>query len=136
MIALYVLFGLGAGVVTSAGLFALISSIGLINRYAYVTESTDRIMLYEEMIILGATAGNLMYVFDISVPVGLIGCMIFGVISGIYVGTFLVCLAENIKGIPVFAHRLRLKDCLGFLILCIAAGKMVGELVYYIYLYK
>ncbi len=46
-----ILIGLSAGGVTATGLFALISSIGLINRYADVTNTTESIMLYEEMII-------------------------------------------------------------------------------------
>lgn len=133
---LFVVFGLAAGIITAGGLFALISSIGLINRYAAVTDSVNCILLYEEMIICGATFGNIVSVFELNIPAGVILCAIFGVVSGIYVGTFLVCLAENIKGIPVFVHRVRLKECLGFLILCIAAGKMIGELMYYLKLYK
>ena len=45
--------GAAAGLVTATGLFALISSIGLINRYADVTDTKEHIMLYEEMIIIG-----------------------------------------------------------------------------------
>mgnify|MGYP001335070195 CR=1 FL=1 len=52
-----ILIGLSAGGVTATGLFALISSIGLINRYADVTNTTESIMLYEEMIIFGAGLG-------------------------------------------------------------------------------
>ena len=48
-----ILIGLSAGGVTATGLFALISSIGLINRYADVTNTTESIMLYEEMGIYG-----------------------------------------------------------------------------------
>ena len=54
-----ILIGLSAGGVTATGLFALISSIGLINRYADVTNTTESIMLYEEMIIFGAGIGNI-----------------------------------------------------------------------------
>lgn len=38
-----ILIGLSAGGVTATGLFALISSIGLINRYADVTNTTESI---------------------------------------------------------------------------------------------
>ena len=51
--------GAAAGLVTATGLFALISSIGLINRYADVTDTKEHIMLYEEMIIIGAGLGNI-----------------------------------------------------------------------------
>ena len=57
--------GAAAGLVTATGLFALISSIGLINRYADVTDTKEHIMLYEEMIIIGAGLGNIWNIFDL-----------------------------------------------------------------------
>ena len=65
-----ILIGLSAGGVTATGLFALISSIGLINRYADVTNTTESIMLYEEMIIFGAGIGNIWYIFELPIKLG------------------------------------------------------------------
>ena len=55
-----------------------------------------------------------------------------GPVSGIFIGTFLICLAETVKVLPILAHRVKLKKCLGFVVLFIAIGKMVGHLVYYL----
>ena len=61
--------------------------------------------------------------------------MIFGLMAGVYVGSFAVCLAENIKAIPVFVRRTRMASGLGWLILALALGKGIGGLIYYLYLY-
>ena len=50
-VACLIVTGISSGLVTATGLFALISSIGLINRYADVTNTKEHILLYEEMII-------------------------------------------------------------------------------------
>ena len=123
-----ILIGLSAGGVTATGLFALISSIGLINRYADVTNTTESIMLYEEMIIFGAGIGNIWYIFELPIKLGVAGVILYGAVSG----TFLICLAETVKVLPILAHRVKLKKCLGFVVLFIAIGKMVGHLVYYL----
>ena len=127
-----ILIGLSAGGVTATGLFALISSIGLINRYADVTNTTESIMLYEEMIIFGAGIGNIWYIFELPIKLGVAGVILYGAVSGIFIGTFLICLAETVKVLPILAHRVKLKKCLGFVVLFIAIGKMVGHLVYYL----
>lgn len=126
---------LGGGAVSAAGIFAIITSVGLINRYAKVTNTARNIRLYEDMIILGATLGNIWLLYEIQLPLGIPGVMVFGLISGIYVGSFAVCLAETVKAIPVLVRRTRIAGGIGWLVLCIALGKGIGSLVYYLRLY-
>ncbi len=90
MIAVIILIGVMSGVFTAAGLFALITSVGVINRYADVSGTSRHVSLYEECIIIGATAANAVYVLGITVRIGMTGCIIFGLISGIFIGTFLI----------------------------------------------
>jgi len=123
--------GAAAGLVTATGLFALISSIGLIN----VTDTKEHIMLYEEMIIIGAGLGNIWDIFDLPLHAGVAGLLIYGLVSGIFIGTFLICLAETVKALPILTHRVRLKKGLGFIVLFIAVGKCVGHLIYYLVAY-
>ena len=129
------LFGLAAGLITATGLFALISSVGLINRFADVSNTCNKLMLYEEMIILGAVLGNIVYIFDAEIYLGMAGCLIYGLIAGIFIGCFLICLAETMKSLPIFIRRVRISDGLGFIILAVAAGKAFGHLLYYLKLY-
>lgn len=107
MIAVIILIGAMSGVFTAAGLFALITSVGVINRYADVSGTSRHVSLYEECIIIGATAANAVYVLGITVRIGMAGCIIFGLISGIFIGTFLISLAETVKALPIFVHRQR-----------------------------
>lgn len=46
-------FGLAAGAVTAAGYFALITSVGMINRAAASTGTTKGIFFYENVCYLG-----------------------------------------------------------------------------------
>lgn len=103
----YYFIGAMSGVFTAAGLFALITSVGVINRYADVSGTSRHVSLYEECIIIGATAANAVYVLGITVRIGMTGCIIFGLISGIFIGTFLISLAETVKALPIFVHRQR-----------------------------
>lgn len=135
-----VLFGYGAGAVTASGLFALLSFVQLINRFAAVTKTREYLNLYENMVIGGAVAGNVIYLFNISFNMptlcATVGLILYGVAAGIFIGTFSVCLAETIKALPIFVRRVRIGAGLGWLVLSIALGKGVGHLVYYLFLYK
>ena len=135
MIAVIILIGVMSGMFTAAGLFALITSVGVINRYADVSGTSRHVYLYEECIIIGATAANAVYVLGITVRIGMTGCIIFGLISGIFIGTFLISLAETVKALPIFVHRAKAGTGLGFIVAATAAGKALGQLVYYLYMY-
>lgn len=138
MIIKYILLGIlciGGGGLAAAGIFALITTVGIVNRYAKVTHTSRHLRLYEEMIIWGASLGNLWLLLEVPVLLGTAGTMIFGLMAGVYVGSFAVCLAENIKAIPVFVRRTRMASGLGWLILAMALGKGIGGLIYYLYLY-
>ena len=135
MIAVIILIGAMSGVFTAAGLFALITSVGVINRYADVSGTSRHVSLYEECIIIGATAANAVYVLGITVRIGMTGCIIFGLISGIFIGTFLISLAETVKALPIFVHRAKAGTGLGFIVAATAAGKALGQLVYVLILH-
>ena len=109
-VACLIVTGIASGLVTATGLFALISSIGLINRYADVTNTKEHILLYEEMIIAGAGIGNIWFVFELPCHTGIAGLLIYGFVAGIFIGTFLLCLAETVKALPINAairHTIR-----------------------------
>ncbi|MBQ4283243.1 MAG: stage V sporulation protein AB [Lachnospira sp.] len=143
-IAALAFFGVAAGALTSAGFFAIITAVGLINRVAAVTKTTDKLLLYEEIIIIGAVAGTVLSVFDVSPARAVAGIgdaavifilMLIGVLAGMYVGLFVVSLAETAKALPIFIRRVRIGAGLGIVILMIGLGKAVGQLIYYFVLY-
>ena len=63
-----VLVGVSAGAAASAGVFALITVIGILPRWAGHTRTARHVSLYEWSVILGGTAGNLIFLLQPSLP--------------------------------------------------------------------
>lgn len=126
-----ILAGIGAGVSTAAGYFAIIAIVGVINRFAWHTHTVDKLRLYEWMLILGGTIGNLLIIFlpGPFAPV-FIWC-IFSLGAGMFVGCFLVSLGEAMKGIPIFLHRTNIVTGLWLIIAVFAVGKGIGSIFYF-----
>ena len=67
----------------------------------------------------------------IVLPIGRPFLLIFGIFSGIFLGGWILALAEIADMFPVFVRRIQLKQGLPLIILSIAAGKAAGALIYY-----
>ncbi|MGN0378973.1 MAG: stage V sporulation protein AB [Butyrivibrio sp.] len=132
-IVLMAFFGLSAGVATASGYFALIASIGVITRFAQYTNTANRIRWYESMIIIGAAVGNALFVFMPHIVVWNWVIAVYGVFAGIFIGCFLVSLAEAVKSIPIFVRRARLTTGLCIVIIFFALGKGIGSLFYFMH---
>lgn len=135
-ILLLLIGGACAGALTSAGYFAVVSSLGMINRTAVVTKTTRWLVCYEEIMAAGAILGNLWIVFGWRIPLGCVGIVLYGTFAGMFTGLFVVSLAETAKALPIFMRRSRIKIGLGWIILMIGVGKAVGHLLYYFVLYR
>ncbi len=120
--------GLMAGSMVAAGVFAFITLIGVVTRMAARTKTVKHVMLYEDMVVLGGTLGNIMTIFEWKISVGAWLLCLFGLFSGIYIGCQAIALAEALKVIPIFAKRIQLKVGLSLIILILAIGKGLGAL--------
>ena len=134
-LAVQIAIGLAAGGFTAAGYFAVITSVGMINRIVDVTNTKAYIPYFEEVIIWGASLGNVWFIFDLPLPAGMPGAVLYGLLSGMFIGLFAVSLAENIKALPIFVRRVRIGEVLGFVVIAIGLGKAAGHLLYYLKLY-
>ncbi len=123
--------GLAGGLLVAGGMYALVTTLGVINRLAQDTHTAHDMLLYEECVIWGGTIGNIIFVFNINVPLGLAGLLIFGTVAGIYAGCLAVALAEVIKTFPVFIMRTNITKGFGLIVLLLAIGKGVGGLIYF-----
>lgn len=124
--------GLSAGGVVAAGVFAFLAIIGVFPRLIGNTDTGRHIMLYETVLILGGVWGNAVDLYQISVRLGggwLLA--VFGGSFGIFVGCLVMSLAETLKALPVFNRRVRLAVGIQYMILALAAGKLVGALLYF-----
>ena len=102
--------------------------IGIFPRLADRTNTASYIKTYESAIIWGGTIGNLVIIFEIKCYLGILLIILFGLFSGIYVGCLAMALAEELKVIPIFVERTKLKYGLGYIIGAIAIGKGLGSL--------
>lgn len=130
--------GFSAGVLVSAGVFTVLLAVGLVPRFAGKTHTASRIFLYEEMVVLGTLAGNVVSVFERSFAFGIwekMGTLflaVFGLFSGIFVGCLALAIAEMLDSIPIFTRRIGFRHGLGFLVLATALGKVVGSFLYFL----
>ena len=123
--------GLGGGFLVAAGVVALLVGLGIITRFTGLSHTAAESRLYETAIILGAMGGNFLTVYQITVPAGRIGLALLGLSAGIYVGGWIMALAEVVNIYPVFARRIGLVKGASFVVLAIAFGKIVGSLLYF-----
>ena len=123
--------GLCAGGVVAGAAVALLIGLGVIPRYAGITHTADKISLYEDFTMLGAVAGNLFYVFRLHLPLGSWGLGAYGLFSGIFLGGWILALAEMAKIFPVVVRRIRLKHGIPLAVAMIALGKTAGSLWFF-----
>ena len=117
--------GIGAGFIISAGVFALITSTGIITRFADKTHTAKSIQLYETIVIAGGILWNIFWVMESRFKF----TGIMGLCQGIFVGCLAVALAEALNGTAIFARRAKLQMGLSFIVLSVAVGKVLASLL-------
>ena len=137
--AILLLIGLCAGGAVAAGIFAFIAMIGVVPRLAGRSHTAKYIERYEDMIVEGGTAGNLLSLYGqrtiwaLGEWIGAFVVAMFGLLAGVFVGCLVMSLTETLDAMPILARRVRLKMGLAWVILAFSMGKMVGSLVYFWY---
>ena len=129
---LSVLLGFGSGVVISGAVFAFISVIGVVPRFAQKTNTKKFIPLYEEAIMFGGILGCVEGFFNFHLPLPRVIVAALGFCTGIFYGCLAVSLAEVLHVIPILTRRTKLGKGMFFFILAIALGKLMGSVIYYI----
>lgn len=145
--------GICFGVLTSAGVFTVLSAVSLVPRFIGKTHSAKSVILYENMIILGTTVGGLFSVFadririadwaihTEHIPEAVWGVFanvflaVVGLFSGMMVGCLALAIAEMLDSIPIFSRRVAFRHGLGIVILCMAVAKVLGSFYYFYNVY-
>lgn len=125
------LLGISCGIIVASGIAGLTLSLSIIPRYAGITHTASYLLFYETAAILGTTLGNIFYLFSIPLPLGSFFLMLLGIFWGIFLGSWILALAELISVFPVFARRIHLTGGFSYIILSIAFGKTIGCLLFY-----
>lgn len=137
----------GFGLLSSTGVFTVFVTVGLVPRFADKTHTAQKIMLYENSIVVGAILGCLFSVYpDFVTNLGGVQAIkylphwqlwgnlilsVFGIFAGMFMGCFAIAIAEMLDTIPIFTRRIRLGKGVGIVMLCLALGKTVGALIYF-----
>lgn len=122
-----------AGLVSGAALCALYIALGVFTRPAM------RLGLRPgrtsgSAAAAGAAAGAVITLFEVSWPIGSFFAGAAGLLSGVYTGILIACLAEVADSIPLL-RRFGLSGHLtAYILLAFAAGKLLGSLVYWLIL--
>lgn len=128
--------GLCSGAAVSAGVFALISVVGIIPRLAGYSHTGRHICKYEWAVIMGGSLMNLWYFFRPGMALtgwaakaaeGLVGLEI-----GMFTGSLVMALAEVLQVFPILIRRIKLRAGVMYLGLAIALGKAAGAAVYFL----
>lgn len=123
--------GLCAGGIVASGVVAFIISLGIVPRYAGITRTAQRVRLYEDCSMLGAFVGNILFLYRGQIPLGTPGLLVFGVFSGIFLGSWIVALGVVVNIYSIMARRVGLTRGIGLVIISMALGKMLGSLVFF-----
>lgn len=121
--------GVFGGAVVAAALSAFIIGLGIIPRYAGITHTGRYILLYEDFLVAGCIAGNLISVYHLQVLTGEIGAGLTGLFFGIFLGGWIIALGEVVNAFAIAARRLGIRRGAGWIILSIALGKILGSLL-------
>ena len=132
----YVIFtviGLSCGVIAAGGVFGLITKLHIVTRFADATNTKSYLMQYETAILIGATVGNIVFLFPISTTLVFANVIfvLFALFTGMFVGCLATALSETLNVTSVFSRRLRLHSHLGLIVLSASIGKFFGSLFYF-----
>ena len=125
------ILGVSSGLIVAGGVIALMVGLGIITRFVGIVHQAKRVWLFEDAILLGGIFGNWMTVYAPAVPVGVVGLGILGLFSGIFVGGWILALAEIVNIFPILARRIGLVKGFSVVIIAIAAGKVAGSMIHF-----
>lgn len=126
------ILGLSFGMGVAAGLFSFIIGLGVVSDFADRTHTGNYIRFYEDCLAMGGILGNIFWLWEISLPVGQPGLLVFGLFTGIFVGSWSMALAEALNIFPILIRRTKMKKYAVCLVLAMALGKGAGSIVYFI----
>lgn len=125
------IIGLSGGLVIAGGVIALMVGLGVITRFVGISHCAKHVWIVEDAVFLGAVYGTIMTVYQMSLPLGAVGLSFMGLFLGIFVGGWIMALAEIVNIFPILARRIGLTKGLSLVVIAIAIGKTVGSMYHF-----
>lgn len=146
------IIGLAGGIVIAAGVFALVTSTGMMSRLAARTNTSKKIMDYETAVVAGGTIMNVLYIYFSARQISLLstdywngvndgdtvrllvraGIAVGMTFAGMFVGCLAVSLSEAVKATAIFARRMRLNSGMCYIVLAATIGKALAIIIQFI----
>jgi len=126
----FIVFGLSSGIMVGGGVIALLILVGIIPRMAQITNTKSFVNFYEKILVVGTLLGSLISIQNISMPIGKVGVLIFGLAYGIFIGFLSSGLTEILDYIPIVSRRLKIPTIyLKYIIISLLIGKVIGSII-------
>lgn len=124
--------GLCAGLITGGTICAFFVALGVFSKSALCVKYQTSGMEMAISSAFGSIVGTLITLFNVSIMTGVVVTAIFGLLSGVYIGIFIACLAEVTNMIPMLKSNGLNEKIIIFVLLGFVLGKLSGSLVYWI----
>lgn len=125
------ILGFCSGVIIAGGVVGLLIGLSIVPRYAGVTHTGKHILLYEDVTLLGIISGNLFFLYGWRIPGNTFMLILYGLFSGIFLGGWIMALAEMADVFPIFSRRIKLTNGIRLVVIAVALGKTLGSLYYF-----
>lgn len=126
--ALLGLIGFSSGFIVAGGVVALMVGLGIITRFIGISHTAKKIAFYEDAILLGTIVGTILTTFDVELVLGVWILAVGGIFTGVFVGGWIMALAEVVNVFPVYSRRLGITKGTSWIVLSLAIGKTLGSL--------
>ncbi|WP_352419881.1 stage V sporulation protein AB [Proteiniborus sp.] len=119
---------LSGGSLVGTAAAAFVTLLDIVPRMAQVSDTSDKIGLYEISISLSATSISFLTLIGWGIGIkSKIFLVIVGFTLGIFVGLLASALAEVLNVMPVLFRRVRIQKYILAVLIAIALGKIVGS---------
>lgn len=123
--------GFCSGIIIAGGVVGLLIGLSIVPRYAGITHTGKHILLYEDITLLGIVCGNLFPLWLAHSRRNLYSAPLW-TFSGIFLGGWIMALAEMADVFPIFSRRIKLTNGIRWVVIAVAFGKALGSLYYFI----
>ncbi len=123
------LLGFSNGIIVGSGIVALLTLLDIVPRLAQLTDTHNKIKIYENIIIAGAILAAITSLTNVSINLGKFMVIIVGFFVGVFIGLLASALAEVLNVMPVLIRRFRLEGYVSYIVYSLIAGKVLGALL-------
>ncbi|QZY56364.1 stage V sporulation protein AB [Crassaminicella profunda] len=131
---LAIFVGFSEGAIVGTALIAFLTILDIVPRLAQLTDTENHIKVYEFTIAITVTTLSLANFLDMNITLGKIMVILVGFLMGTFIGLLASALTEVTNVIPVIVSRFMLYEYSKYIFVALAGGKVMGALIYWIFL--